>query len=316
MTATLHKTFALKHWMWLMAVILLGWPLAARALDISYLYNLSDFTGTIPYSGAQIALDDQRNETYVVSGDTVRIFNANGMEIYRFEYDPSVGNVYDAAVDDNGDVLLLTIQNNTPRLLRCSYRGEPQTEIVLSGLPPEFLPFIPNRLLMRDDQLYLASLPAMRVAVVRMDGSFVTGYDLAERLEIKDGERSDIGIGDLSFDTPGNLYFTLPTMGKVAKLSTAGALQLFGRRGSAPGRFGVPSGVAVDRPGNIYVTDRLRCVVLVFAPDFRFVKEFGFRGLRPGNLIGPNALAIDGQDKVYVTQLRNRGISVYRVNYN
>lgn len=311
-----QKNNGLKSWSWLLVALLWCWPLAAQAFDISYLYNLSDFTGTIPYSGAQLALDDLRQETYVAAGDAVQIFNANGMEVYRFEYDPTGGNIYDAAVESSGDVILLTVQNNTPHLLRCSYRGEPQSEIVLSGLPPEYLPFIPNRLILRDDRFYLASLAAMRIAVVGKDGSFISGYDLVKRLDLKEDERADTGIGALTLDGGGNLLFTLPTMGRVGKLSTEGDLSLFGRRGSAPGRFGVPAGISTDQKGNIFVTDRLRCVVLVFAPDFNFIKEFGFRGLKPGNLIGPNALTIDRQDRVYVTQLRNRGVSVYQASYN
>ena len=65
--------------------------------------------------------------------------------------------------------------------------------------------------------------------------------------------------------------------------------------------------------GYIYVADRLRSVVLVFDPSFRFQTEFGYRGDRPSSLIVPDDLAIDGKGNVYVGQAANRGVSVFRV---
>jgi hypothetical protein len=61
------------------------------------------------------------------------------------------------------------------------------------------------------------------------------------------------------------------------------------------------------------VADKLRCVVMVFTKDFKFLTEFGFRGLGPSNLVGPMQLAVDSKNRLYVTQLRNRGVSVYQL---
>jgi len=61
------------------------------------------------------------------------------------------------------------------------------------------------------------------------------------------------------------------------------------------------------------VADRLRSVVLVFDPDFRFQAEFGYRGDRPSSLIVPDDLAIDRRGNIYVGQAANRGVSVFRI---
>ena len=93
--------------------------------------------------------------------------------------------------------------------------------------------------------------------------------------------------------------------------------RVFGKRGSAPGRFGVVTGIAVDRDGNILVVDKLRCVVMIFEhTNFALLKEFGNRGFRPGNLIGPDDILIDSQNRAYVSSLRKRGISVYQLTSN
>ena len=52
----------------------------------------------------------------------------------------------------------------------------------------------------------------------------------------------------------------------------------FGRPGSAAGRFGVIAGITFDSRGNIFVADRLKCVVMAFDKNFTFLAEFGYRG--------------------------------------
>jgi len=90
----------------------------------------------------------------------------------------------------------------------------------------------------------------------------------------------------------------------------------FGKRGSSPGRFGVPAAITYDNKGNLLVTDKLRSVVIIFDKKFKFLKEFGFRGLAPGNLVVPHDIAVDNRDRAYVSQLRGRGVSVYQLRYD
>ncbi len=80
--------------------------------------------------------------------------------------------------------------------------------------------------------------------------------------------------------------------------------------------FSVISGVAVDSRGDIFVSDKLKSVVMVFDRDFRFLFQFGDRGNKPGNLVGPTGLALDGAGRLYVTQLQNRGVSVFSLSEN
>jgi hypothetical protein len=61
------------------------------------------------------------------------------------------------------------------------------------------------------------------------------------------------------------------------------------------------------------VSDRLRCVVLVFDRNLRFQTEFGYRGAQPSNLIVPDDLAVDSNGNVYIGQAANRGVSVFQV---
>ncbi|HMN03034.1 MAG TPA: hypothetical protein PKC17_09745, partial [Geobacter anodireducens] len=95
-----------------------------------------------------------------------------------------------------------------------------------------------------------------------------------------------------------------------------GKVDSFGKRGSAPGKFGVPAGIAADGLGNYYISDKLRCAILVFDRQFKFIHEFGGRGDAPGSLVGPDDLAIDAEGKLYVGQLGKRGVSVFKVTHD
>ena len=70
-------------------------------IETSFLYHLSDFGGPIPYNWPTISVDVERNEIYVVDKKetNITIFNEQGMEIYHFGDDGSLGSAVDAALD-------------------------------------------------------------------------------------------------------------------------------------------------------------------------------------------------------------------------
>lgn len=293
--------------------IMLGSNARAAELTASYLYNLSDFNGPKPYSGARIAVDEHRNEMYVMSGESVNVFNASGMEIFRFDHDPNLGTVYDAAVHGGGDLFLLALKERRPIIVRANFRGEPVSTIGLKGLPQQLAQFAPDTILLREEKLFLASLSAMQLVVTDLDGRYLKHVDLAEKIGLTEQERNDSGIGSINFDREGNILFTIPVMAKVYRLEKEEQLTSFGKRGSGPGKFGVIGGVAADGDGNLLVADTLRCAIIMFDKNFKFIREFGGRGFGPGNLIGPNDIVIDGNNRAYVSQIRNRGVSVFQI---
>src|SRR5437867_10346649 len=81
---------------------------SADGVKVSHLYNLSNFSGTIPYNHVGLFVDRQRDELYVADGTTIRIFNGAGMEVYRFGIAPARINVNGLAVDEDGDILALS----------------------------------------------------------------------------------------------------------------------------------------------------------------------------------------------------------------
>ncbi len=83
-------------------------------------------------------------------------------------------------------------------------------------------------------------------------------------------------------------------------LSSGRRVKQIGEKGSEPGQFGWPSGVAVGPDGLVYVSDTMNYRVQVFDPELRFVRSFGSLGVNPGQFRRPKGIAVDADHIVYV----------------
>jgi DNA-binding beta-propeller fold protein YncE len=303
--------------------------LALAEVTASFRYPLSNFEGPVLSQWAKLAVDSERNEIYALHQrkNDIRIFDEHGMEIFVFA--EGFGSAADIAIGDDGDIFVLSrgYQSATVHLL--DYRGEQVAEIPLQGVPAAFSKFAADHLVHRNSSLYLVDSSSMQVIVVDEAGRFKKSYDLSREIKpympreelqreltINDWRKKkleDIDLNGFTVDDQGNLFFTVPVLFSAFKLSPRGELRRFGKSGSAKGKFGVVAGIATDDMGYIYVSDRLRSVVLVFDRDLMFQTEFGYRGDLPSNLIVPDDLAIDSLGNVYVGQAANRGVSVFKV---
>lgn len=103
------------------------------------------------------------------------------------------------------------------------------------------------------------------------------------RLYVADAKESRIAVfdtGTLKFVT----YFGTPT--KVGQHDE--------------GTFNAPTNVAVDRKGNVYVSDTWNYRVQILSPEGKFLRAFGAQGDRPGEFIRPKGIAVDSEDHIYV----------------
>ncbi len=257
-------------------------------------------------------VDRQHDEVYTTTGRTVRVFNASGMEIYRFGDDWDLGMVYGVAVNPDGNLLMLahrlqSTQETGWQIVRCDYRGVPLGHLNVD-LPEKLADFWPDRMLHGDGKLYLVSTTGLEAAVLDVYGRYLRHWDLAKMLKIEDPGTQN--ISGTAVDRAGNLLLTIPVLFKAYVVSPNGEVEFFGSPGSAPGLFGIASGIAADDHGNVFVADRLRNVVMIFGPDYRFISEFG---LESGTLSlhRPTELTIGNHGRLYVTQARNQGVAVF-----
>jgi DNA-binding beta-propeller fold protein YncE len=80
---------------------------------------------------------------------------------------------------------------------------------------------------------------------------------------------------------------------------------------TSPGNFGAPSNVAVDKDGNVYVTDTMNNRVEIFDPDGKFISLFGKHGDGPGYLARPKGIAIDGDGHIWVADEYQDRVQVF-----
>src|SRR5206468_1707187 len=79
----------------------------------------------------------------------------------------------------------------------------------------------------------------------------------------------------------------------------------WGTSGSAPGELFFPTGIDVDKAGNLYVTDSGNQRVQLFKPDGAFVEAFGGAGAGDGQLNNPADVALDPSGRVFVMDKDN-----------
>jgi len=303
--------------------------LAFAGVTASFRYPLSNFSGPVLSQWAKLAIDSERNEVYTLRQrkNDIRVFDEHGMEIFVFA--EGFGSAADIAIGNDGDIFVLSRGYQTATVHLLNFRGEEVAEIPLQGVPAIFSKFVADRLVHRNNSLYLVDSRAMKVVVVDEAGRFWKGYDLkreikpfvpredvARELTINDWRKKkleDIELNGFTVDDQGNIFFTVPVLFSAFKRPLRGELMRFGKSGSAKGKFGVVSGITTDDMGYIYVSDRLRSVVLIFDRNMVFQTEFGYRGDQPSNLFVPDDLAVDSSGNLYVGQAANRGVSVFKV---
>jgi hypothetical protein len=245
----------------------------------------------------------------------VRVFDENGMEIYRFGEDGSLGVVLDVAILQSGDILALCRRGSEQAIWVCDFRGIPVRKLELAGFRGSYAGFVPSLMVLGDHRLYLASNETFRLAVTDENGRFQKGYDLVELLEIEESKRSITQIGGLSVDAKGNILFTVPVNFSIHALSPDGEIKSYAQPGGAPGKFNLVSGIVSDAQGYYYVADRLKDVVEIFDSNFTFIRQFGYRGFRTDNLSGPRYLAVDSRNRLHVSQVNEKGVSVFQIQH-
>jgi sugar lactone lactonase YvrE len=80
---------------------------------------------------------------------------------------------------------------------------------------------------------------------------------------------------------------------------------------TTPGDFARPSGLAVDRDGNLYVADTLNNRIEIFDGDGKFVSTFGKAGDGPGYFARPKGVAIDGDNHIWVVDGMEDRVQVF-----
>lgn len=119
----------------------------------------------------------------------------------------------------------------------------------------------------------------------------------------------------LAIDTTNRFLYVVDTQQDQVLVYDADSLKLLRRMGTGgknhflttPGDFGAPQCVAVDKDGNVYVTDTLNNRVEIFDADGAFLSTFGKAGDGPGYFARPKGIAVDSDGHIWVAdQMQDR----------
>jgi len=103
------------------------------------------------------------------------------------------------------------------------------------------------------------------------------------------------------------LVYDADTLKLLRKMGTAGK----NRTLSTPGDFAAPTNVAVDRDGNLYVSDTLNNRVQEFDADGAFIRAFGKQGDGPGQFSRPQGIAVDCDGHVWVADAMTNRLQIF-----
>jgi DNA-binding beta-propeller fold protein YncE len=324
----------------LLVTSLIAVTLPAQAqTSASYLYRLSDFSGPVASMWARIAVDQKEGEIYTLnrSDSVIQIFNKTAMQVFDCGEDMALSSAIDITVADNGELYVL-YRTPVATVRHLNYRGELISEIKIAVTEQGIQDFNPAYIDYMAGNLYLADAGKMQMVVTSTSGEIQNRFDFRRQIEgqikaeikdetLRESQRKRLqdkltalkgaDLTGFSIDNKGNIYFTIAPLFTAFRSTPEGKLEEFGTPGGAPGKFGVIASISADSAGNIFVSDRLRCVVLMFDSSFNFLTEFGYRGERPDNLVVPDDIAIDeGNNRIYIAQAANLGISVFSINNN
>ena len=148
-----------------------------------------------------------------------------------------------------------------------------------------------------DDRLFVTDGKLHRLLVFDKNNKVV---DL-----IKDGLIDPVGI---AIDTENRQLYVVDTQADQVVVYDADTLKEKRRIGTGgkqhtlttPGDFALPSFVAVDKDGNVYVTDTLNFRVEIFDADGNFITQFGKHCDAPACFARPKGIAVDSDGHIWV----------------
>ncbi len=144
-------------------------------------------------------------------------------------------------------------------------------------------------------------------------------------INVKHQEESSFGAdvlvrpGGMAIDVENRFLYVVDTGSDIVDVFDADTFKLLRKIGTAgkkhllsdPGNFALPTNVAVDKEGNVYVTDTLNNRIEIFDADGKFIRAFGKNGDGPGHLARPKGIAIDSDGHVWVVDAVQQRVQVF-----
>jgi DNA-binding beta-propeller fold protein YncE len=161
-----------------------------------------------------------------------------------------------------------------------------------------------------NDRIFVSDLKMHRVSIIGSSSHKEEGSFGAEVLA---------SPGGLAIDVENRFLYVVDTQNDVVDVFDADNFKLLRKLGVAgkkhlltdPGTFSLPTNVAVDKDGDVYVTDTLNDRVEIFDADGNFITMFGKNGDGPGSLSRPKGIAVDSDQHIWIADAVQQRVKVF-----
>ena len=147
------------------------------------------------------------------------------------------------------------------------------------------------------DRLFVSDTKMHRILVFdknhKVEGTIAQGLVDPGGMAV-DNENRFLYVADAALDLV--LVYDADKLTLLRKIGTPGKNHTL----VDPGQFAVPTNVALDSDGNLYVSDTYNNRIEVFDADGNFIRQFGKAGDRPGTFMRPKGIAVDVDGHVWV----------------
>ena len=182
-----------------------------------------------------------------------------------------------------------------------------ETQLIRNGYEAHF-GWINGLAIDDDDRLFVSDGKLHRVII------FNPKHEVEN--QITEGLVDPVG---LAIDTENRFLYVVDTQQDQVIVYDADTLKLLRRIGTggknhyltSQGDFAAPQDVALDKDGNVYVTDTLNNRVEIFDADGNFISLFGKHGDGPGYFSRPKGIAVDGDGHIWVADEMEDRLQVF-----
>jgi len=133
------------------------------------------------------------------------------------------------------------------------------------------------------------------------------------------GAEELIRPGGVAIDRENRFLYVADTGNDVVDVFDADKFKLLRQLGKPsrkheqtdPGTFALPEGVAVDKEGNVYVSDTFNNRIEIFDADGGLISAFGKNGDSPRDLERPKGIAVDCDGHIWVVDAAQNRVKVF-----
>ncbi len=101
---------------------------------------------------------------------------------------------------------------------------------------------------------------------------------------------------------------------KVFDIKSGTQIDSIGRKGEPHERLGLPTNIAFNKEGTLYVMDAGRMQIIKYDRDGHYLGKIGQSGRNPGQFSRPRGIAIDREGRVYAVDAAFSNVQIFHKN--